>query len=227
MRELISPVLIGALCLVDDHNRREDKSKVRLICEKLISGISGHGPVDYVLSYLHVYIVINEAKHPTILDGLFQNLVQQCNALEYLADNILDSSLVGSKRSRDFLDTYADLRNLQTFGITSTGKEWIFFRTEKDPSDSSKVISTRSPRHSLTVTPDFKRATLESQVHTLLRLIVHMILTHKAAVDDYSALKDKRLEEKIKNNEKESEEMARSVLELDDEDSDLHERDSD
>lgn len=175
MRELISPVLVGALCLVDYHNGRSNETKVRLICEKLISGTSGHGPVDYVLSYLNVYIVIGEAKHKD------QNLVQLCNALESLADKVLGSAVIGDKRTRDFIDTFADLRGMGTCGITSTGKEWMFSRTERDPANSSKVIIHKSPSYALTVsstaTDPTELAALRTQVRVLLRMIVHMLWT--------------------------------------------------
>jgi hypothetical protein len=201
MRELISPVLIGALCLVDDHNKWENKSKMHLVCEKLISGVSGHGPVDYILSYLNVYIVIGEAKHMDLFDSLHKNLVQQCNALQSLADKILERTVVGvvgNKRSLDFFCTYAQLRNMSTFGITSTGTEWVFSRTEKYTTDSTKISSSRSQRYSLnvrdiTTTTDIQRATLKSQIHDLLRLIVHIIFTQKAAVDDHPTLKNRKL----------------------------------
>lgn len=215
MRELISPVLIGALCLVDDTNGGKEESRVRLICEKIISGSSGHGPVDYVLSYLNVYIVIGEAKHKELLEGLYQNLVQQCNALESLADKLLGSSVVGEKRSRAFLDTCADLRGLGTHGITSTGKEWMLSRTERDPSDSSKVVIYKSPTYALTVSSTAtaaEHAAMKSQVNVLLRKIVHMIFSQKAAVEAHPRLKDITLQTKIDAEELITQEMARDVL---------------
>lgn len=140
MRELISPILIRALCLVDDiSNGKANENKVRLICEKVVSGSSGHGPIDYVMSYLHVFIVIGEAKHKDLLAGLYQNIVQQYNALEALADKIVGSSTIGSKRSREFVQVMSSLQTLGTYGITSTGKEWMFSRTTPDSKDPSKV----------------------------------------------------------------------------------------
>jgi Na+-transporting NADH:ubiquinone oxidoreductase subunit NqrA len=73
MRELISPVLVRAFCLVDDLSDHANETKVRLVCDKLFSGSSGHGPIDYVMSYLHALNVIGEAKHKDLLDWLYQN----------------------------------------------------------------------------------------------------------------------------------------------------------
>lgn len=47
-RELVSPALIRALRLVVDHNQQCTKeTKVCLICDKVVSGSSGLGPVAY------------------------------------------------------------------------------------------------------------------------------------------------------------------------------------
>lgn len=218
MRELISPVLIGALCLVDDDNNGGNERRVRLICEKLISGTSGHGPVDYVLSYLNVYIVVGEAKHKELLEGLYQNLVQQRNAMESLADKMLGSSTVGEKRSRDFFDKLAALQDLGTCGITSTGKEWMFSRTERHPTDSSKTIVHKSPSYALTASPTStdptQLAALRTQVCVLLRKIVHMIFTQKKAVNDHPMLKDITLQTKIDAEELSNQEMARFLQDV-------------
>jgi hypothetical protein len=231
MRELISPVLIGALCLVDDYNDRKNETKVRLICEKVISGTSGHGPVDYVFSYLNVLFVIDEAKHNDIINGLYQNLMQQCNALESLADKVVGSAVVGDKRSRDFFDTYENLRNMSTYGITSTGKEWMFSRIEKDPTDGSKVIIHKSPTYyllaSATATNPTELSAMKTGVCSLLRRIVHMIVTQKAAVDSHPSLKDITLQSKINAEDTVTPAMARDVLEPDDGDAVQDENDCD
>lgn len=49
MRELISPILIRALCLVGDiNNGQANENNVRLIFEKVVSGSSRHEPIDYI-----------------------------------------------------------------------------------------------------------------------------------------------------------------------------------
>ena len=200
MRELISPVLVRALCLVDDFHGHANKTKVRLICEKLVSGSSGHGPIDYVMSYLNVLIVIGEAKHEDLLDGFYQNLVQQYNALESLAHKIVGSSTVGSKRSHDFVQVMSSLQNLGTYGITSTGKEWIFSRTEPDPRNASRVKIVKSPIHALLVSPSASPVeilAIKEQVRVLLRIIVGMIFNQKTAVDKHETLKNQEIQTKI------------------------------
>ena len=92
MRELISPVLLGALSLVESQNA-DSSGTVKLICAKQIYGSSGNGPVDCVLSYKSVHIVVGEAKRGDLGAGFYQNLVQQLSALESLADKILPFKL--------------------------------------------------------------------------------------------------------------------------------------
>ena len=180
--------------------------------------------------YLNVYIVIGEAKHKELLEGLYQNLVQQCNALESLAGKVLGSAVIGDKRSRDFIETFADLRGMATCGITSTGKEWMFSRTERDPTDSSKVIIYKSQSYVLTAsstaTDPTELAAVRTQVRVLLRLIAYMIVTQKAAVDGHPGLKDITLQTRIDAEERATQEMARDVLELDNEDGAQDENDS-
>ena len=197
MRELISPVLVRALCLVDSHRTQKTGKKtgldrVRLICDKQVSGSSGHGPIDYVMSYLNVLIVLGEAKHGDLYGGLHQNLVQQYNALEFLADIIVGSGVVGSKRSAAFLDTMVQLRGLGTYGITSTGKEWIFSRLLPSKTDPSKTVVFRSPIFSLLISAsysDLEIPVMKSQLGTLLRTIVSMIFSQKKSVDDFDFFK--------------------------------------
>jgi hypothetical protein len=221
MRELISPVLVRALCLVDDINDHANETKVRLICEKLVSGSSGHGPIDYVMSYLHVLIVIGEAKHKDILDGLYQNLVQQHNALESLADKIVGSSTVGSKRSFKFVEVMSSLRHLGTYGITSTGREWMFSRTVPDSLDASKVKIFKSQIYMLTASPiatvEEKQA-MKAQVNILLRIIVKMIFNQKAAINDYKSLNITNLQTKIGAEEYNSQVIATDALKSDESD---------
>jgi hypothetical protein len=181
LRELISPVLFGALSLVDDDPSEEG---VKLICEKIISGNSGQGPVDYILSYKSVYIVIGEAKKCDLMEGFNQNVMQQWNYLESLADKCLPLALSGSKRKHDFETQFRGLINLGTYGITSTGYAWMFSRVEAAPEGySHPVIVHRSETYDITFfhqDTNNQIAIIDQQVGVLLRIIVHMIKAQKS-----------------------------------------------
>jgi phosphopantothenoylcysteine synthetase/decarboxylase len=71
---------------------------------------------------------------------------------------------------------------------------------------------------SFTATDPTESAALRTQVRVLLRLIVHMIVAQKATVDAHPGLKDNTLQARIYAAEFATQEMARDVLHLDDED---------
>ena len=183
MRELISPVLIGALSLVESQNT-DSSGMVKLICEKQISGSSGNGPVDYVLSYKSVYIVIGEAKKGDLDAGFYQNLMQQWSALESLADKTLPFKLSGNKRKLLFGEKFNTLKaKLGTFGITSTGSHWIFSRVENAPEGSAHSTIVRQSRlYSLHDDIGAESRSFGQRVETLLRIIVQMIHTQKETI---------------------------------------------
>eukprot|EP01035_Chromulina_nebulosa_P023617 gene23617-30624_t len=218
MRDIISPILVRALCLVDDFNGHRNETKVRLTCNKLVSGSSGHGSIDYVMSYLNVLIAIGEAKKfDNIWAGLHQNLAEQYNALESLADKIVGSSIVGSKRSIDFAKVMSSLRSLGTYGITTTGKEWLFSRTEPYSRDASRVRIFKSQVHELIVSRTasaVEKMVMRGQVKVLLRVIVAMIFNQKAAVDGNKSIDMKGLQTKIGAEEYNSHVMATEALAL-------------
>jgi hypothetical protein len=194
MRELILPVLYGALSLVDFQNNNPSE-RVKLICEKQISGSSGQGPVDYILAYKSVYIVIGEGKKQDLDEGLNQNVMQQWSFLESLADKILPSTLSGRKRKVEFGTEFDKLKRLGSFGITSTGFGWVFSRVQSAPEGfSHPVIVSRSDTYYLSlchqeITPVLSTV-IGKQVESLLRIIVHMILTQKEILSssDFSYL---------------------------------------
>ena len=70
MRELISPILIGAIMLSDDNH-------LKLNCERNIDGELGKGPADYVISYKSINIVLTETKEYTMEHGIAKNIAQQ------------------------------------------------------------------------------------------------------------------------------------------------------
>ena len=76
MREFISPILLGALAIYDALNPKKD-DLLQLVCEKKVSGEIGTGPVDYVVTYRKMNIVLTEAKREKILSGIQQNIRQQ------------------------------------------------------------------------------------------------------------------------------------------------------
>jgi hypothetical protein len=112
MREFISPVLIGAMMMLETSTTRSTKEySVQLIAEKTITGRQAKGPV--------------EAKHQNLMGGLYQNLVQQHSLLEVIANvKVANSSLNETKTS--IRRALTEATALGTFGIVSTGYGCLF-----------------------------------------------------------------------------------------------------
>ena len=119
MREFISPILIGALRLMDD---------VFLTCEKQIVGSKGRGPLDYSFLYKAIDVVITEAKRDLVKNGIVQNLVQQYASHEFIASVLVASDSVGFKRKREYDKHLKALETIPTYGIVTNSKEWVFTR---------------------------------------------------------------------------------------------------
>ena len=63
MREFISPVLIGALRLVVIFLRNSGNAgKLSLVCEKIVVGLHAHGPVNYVVVFDCLVIILTKHK---------------------------------------------------------------------------------------------------------------------------------------------------------------------
>ena len=65
MREFISPILIGALLrlvLIFLRNSNNTGNKLSLICEKMVVGLHAHGPVNYVVVFDCLVIILTKRK---------------------------------------------------------------------------------------------------------------------------------------------------------------------
>ena len=97
---------------------------LKLICEDNIEGEFGNGPVDYVITYNSVNIVLTEAKKENIEAGVVQNICQLVASREQCARNM--KILSGKKRKYDEL--LSEIMRVASYGIITTGDEWYFLR---------------------------------------------------------------------------------------------------
>ena len=129
MREFISPVLIGALRLVLIFLKKSSNNgKLSLMCEKVLVGLHAHGPVDYVVVFDYLDIILTEAKKVDIPNGVIQNLLQQRASQEFLSNVLLDCNEKGESRKRRFQEVFEAIASTATCGAVTTGSEWIFTR---------------------------------------------------------------------------------------------------
>jgi hypothetical protein len=156
-----------------------------------ITGRRTKGRVDYVISEKSVYIIVGEAKHQNLMEGLDKKyLVQQHNFLEVIVNakviaNDANSSLQKQKQAFDLVLT--DATALGTFGIVSTGYHWIFVRIIKSEPSRENIGCYSSTSNLLNPTPTFDQLNipvLKSQINLLLKKIVSIILYQKGIVDN-------------------------------------------
>ena len=84
MREFITPILLGALELYGKSNKL-DNTDLQLVCEKRVTGFVGNGPVDYIVTYKTMNIILTEAKKDQIDSGVLQNICQQVAGVQEIA----------------------------------------------------------------------------------------------------------------------------------------------
>jgi hypothetical protein len=182
MREFISPVLIGSIRLAKKKllNEKIPVERLELTCEKNIIGLHAHGPVDYTIMFDCLDIVLTEAKKHEVEDGILQNLLQQRASQEFLSntllsDNASNEHFVGYDRKRKFNEIFKDIASIPTFGIVSTGSEWVLTKllynsvTEK----SSLQIS-----HKITVSLAATEVVIFEEMKKLILKLANLILQH-------------------------------------------------
>lgn len=123
MREFITPILLGALELYGKSNKL-DNTDLQLVCEKRVTGFVGNGPVDYIVTYKTMNIILTEAKKDQIDSGVLQNICQQVAGVQEIARLL---TLTTSKK-RKYEEILADIEMIPSYGIVSTGEDWIFMR---------------------------------------------------------------------------------------------------
>ena len=167
MRELVSPLLIGAIMIAKSES-------LKMVCEKNIEGELGHGPVDYVITYKLMNIVLTEAKKEKIDDGVIQNICQLVASREQRARDLRQ---VGGKK-RKYDELLSEIIKIPTFGIITTGDEWYFLRycgTELIKSQKLKLNIEQGETHW-----DQRKKDIE----VLLQWIVGIIETQVTTMDN-------------------------------------------
>ena len=169
MREFISPLLVGALNLLD--------GSVKLQGEKEICGFVGNGPVDYVMEYRSYQIVLTEAKKLTIKAGIKQNIAQIVASKEDFAKQFAFGDDINSKK-RKYKDAFDAIDLIPSFGIVATGAQWVFIKRYKSGEEyalaESKPLDLFLPQHSPIVNERTKAEMLD-QIKSIVTLIVGIV----------------------------------------------------
>ncbi|RUS30026.1 hypothetical protein BC938DRAFT_479938, partial [Jimgerdemannia flammicorona] len=80
-REFISIFMKTAIRLIQEE--RKDIG-LQLLVEEFLSGTRGYGPINYLVKYLQLVVMVNEAKLRDFDQGAAQNIVQMHSTLEKL-----------------------------------------------------------------------------------------------------------------------------------------------
>lgn len=173
MREFISPLLIGAMMTANEKG-------LKLICEENIEGEFGHGPVDYMMTYKSVNIVLTEAKMENIEAGVAKNICQIVASREQHARYL--AKLLGTKRKYD--DLLSEMMRVASYGIITTGEEWYFLRY-----CGTDLI--RSERLNLNLNIDLDQTDWERRrkdIEVLLRWILGVIKTQVTIMNNFPTI---------------------------------------
>lgn len=185
MREFISPVLIGALrCVLSLCKRLYGEKVLSLMCEKRIIGRHALGPVDYAIVFDCLDILLTEAKKMNLPMGIIQNLLQQRASQQMLANTLIDFNAIGENRKRLFKEAFEEVAETATYGIASTGTQWVFSKTKYINENATDVFLSDE------ITLDFSNIDA-GKIKSLLSRISNIILTQ---IHDIS--KNKKLEER-------------------------------
>jgi hypothetical protein len=174
-RELISPLLLGALFLVDG---------VSMGCGKRVVGRYGRGPIDYVFIFRSILILLTEAKLNDLDAGLALNIVQQQSSRDFLANVFVDAggALFAESRKRKFEEISVMLGSFASFGVVTTANSWLFTKIERDPADG-KAIITRSKRVELRLTDPQSLAENDTQKQDIALIIGKLAAIMKLQIE--------------------------------------------
>ncbi len=131
-------------------------------------------------------MVLSEAKETALDAGIVQCLLQQRASQEFLVNTLIDIDEYGETRKRKFDDAFSIVSTIPTYGITSTGYDWVLSTTSVNNSDPEKhtyVCLSNTIRLNLH-NPD------STTVCGLLSRIVNIILQQIAAVQSSTSLQN-------------------------------------
>lgn len=170
VREFISTVILACAKISKD---------VRLVADREIIGKRGNGPVDYAMLYKNYFIIITEAKRDDLEKGVVQNLAQLIASREEFLYNASDLN-----NKRKYMDLAADILEVPSIGLVSTGKEWLLIRYVLHP----EPAAFRSAPISLPLV-DGSPKEMKRHLMILISKILGAIDIQKQYVDSCNSLK--------------------------------------
>ena len=180
VREHVSPVLSLAAIIAED---------IMMRAEQKVFGLRGNGPLDYLFLYKKFPITMTEVKDEEIEKGVAQNDAQLVAGRQeykfHLQNHIPEFKELSKKRK--YLEI--DITSIPSFGIVSTGRDWMFQRLQEGPQTTiykSKVICINLISGN--------ENEIENEMLEVVRHIVFILKRQKEAVNQHSDAKRVRNE---------------------------------
>ena len=152
-------------------------------------GLHAHGPVDYVVTFDYLDIVLTEAKKSEMLQGVVQNLLQQRASQEFLTNVLLDFEEVGDSRKRRFEEAFDDIASTSTCGSTTTGSDWIFTKISYNSISKKSAIMIAEK---FSVNLGGTQEVIREAIKPILSILVRMTIDQINAVADNRQLAERR-----------------------------------
>jgi hypothetical protein len=207
-RLFISPLLVAAICYCNN----VEKNSVSMLCEKIVCGKHGRGPIDFALLFKHIFVLLTVAKNTDMEGGQSQNIVQQESCRESLANAYVPFELIGENRKRKYDEVFSVVRRIPTFGIVTTANEWRFTMVDHS-ADVARLV--KSSTYRLLLSPDTNAneqvITQLQNIEAILKRIVGILLYQMKLINenrDVQTLMDSVNSNAVNKREKSFVEMA-------------------
>jgi len=173
MREFIVPILIGSIRLLGPF------CEIKIKSDHYIAGSRGYGPVDLDILFHMYHIVVCEAKNgKNIIDVIPQNGAQLVACRE------IYQRAISKKRKRNKAELSSELDKLKSYGIVSTGRDWVFICYYKDD-EGNWLLEKSIPIHLPLYPIPEERYGLKERITKLLAIVAGILLSQKSAVEDF------------------------------------------
>ena len=178
----ISPILIGTLALYASFNT-ENKDPLQIACNEKVIGKVGRGLVDYVVTYKNMNIILTEAKRENISGGVQLNLHQQEAIRQEQERDLAYVEQNGSARKRKHNELLISWGKVPSYGIVSTGADWILLRYCPGEVEEEKRLIRSEKMYLLLNEEAANEEAREKQIRDLLQRIAGLLQALVHAVD--------------------------------------------
>ena len=181
MKEYISTILIGVLqTIIRSNHEKYSNKNLTIVCNKDIIGKSAYGIVDYSIIYDCMDLIVTESKNDNLNTSIVQNLLQQRACQDFLTNTLIDYNTIQSERKRKFYETFDDIVLTPTYGITTTGSQWVLSKIVCNRRQDTGEIQSRVY---ISDTIEINLSNIDTiQLKRLMSRVAHLIIQYTNAI---------------------------------------------